>query len=50
MEKIFENTKDDIYNGLKEIIENHNNIKINNEIILDENEEIINKIKNILGE
>ena len=48
--KIFENTKNDIYNGLKDIIENHNSIKINNEPILDENEEIINKIKNILGE
>ena len=52
--KIFENTEDGIYSGLKEIIENSNNNiminNVNNEISIDENEEIINKIIELLGE
>lgn len=48
--KIFENTKDDIYNGLKEFIENHNNLQPTQEMQFDENEEVINKIINVLGE
>lgn len=48
--KIFENTEDGIYNGLKQIIENNKNIKINNSNLNDENDEIINKIIGVLGE
>jgi len=48
--KIFENTEDGIYNGLKEIIENNKNLKFNNIISNDENVEIINKIKKLLGD
>ena len=48
--KIFENTEDGIYNGLKQIIENNKNIKINNSNLNDENDEIINKIIDVLGE
>ena len=48
--KIFENTKEGIYNGLKDIIINHKNITINKTQYVDENEEIINKIINILGD
>ena len=48
--KIFENTENGIYNGLKEIIENNKNIKINTSNFNDANIEIINKIKNLLGD
>ena len=48
--KIFENNKNAIYNGLKDVIINHKNVTINNENTFDENEEIINKIINVLGE
>lgn len=48
--KIFENNENGIYNGLKEIIKNNKNIKINNINSNDENNEIINKIKNLLGD
>jgi len=47
--KIFENTETEIYNGLKEIIENNKNIKINNNSN-NANIEIINRIKNLLGD
>lgn len=47
--KIFENTKNEIYTGLKEIIKNNKNIKINNNLN-NTNIEIINKIKNLLGD
>jgi len=48
--KIFKNSEDGIYNGLKETIENNKNIKINNINLNDANIEIINKIKNLLGD
>ena len=48
--KIVENSEDGIYNGLKEIIENYPNIKIIETSSNDENNEIINKIKNLLGD
>ena len=48
--KIFENTENGIYNGLKEIIENNKNIRINNSNLNNANIEIINKIKNLLGD
>lgn len=47
--KIFENTKDGIYNGLKDII-NNKNIAINTKPYIDENEKILNKIINVLGD
>ena len=48
--KIFENNEDAIFNGLKDIITNHKNINTNNENTFDENNEIIKKLINILGE
>lgn len=48
--KIFENSESGIYNGLKEVIENNKNTKINDIASTDENIEIINKIKNLLGD
>lgn len=48
--KIVENSEDGIYNGLKEIIKNYPNIKITDTTSNDENNEIINKIKNLLGD
>jgi glycosyltransferase involved in cell wall biosynthesis len=48
--KIFENNENGIYNGLKEIIENNKNIKIINNNFNSINIEIINKIKNLLGD
>ena len=48
--KIVENSEDGIYNGLKEIIKNYPNIKISDTTSNDENNEIINKIKNLLGD
>lgn len=48
--KIFENSEQGIYNGLKYIIQNNKNIKISDSILNTNNNEILNKIKNILGE
>ncbi|MDO5555863.1 MAG: glycosyltransferase [Clostridia bacterium] len=48
--KIFENSENGIYNGLKEIIKNNKNIKCDINTSNNENIEIINKIINILGE
>ena len=48
--KIFENSENAIYDGLKEIIKEGKNINLNNKNINDENEEIINKIIKNLGE
>jgi len=48
--KIFENTEDGIYNGLKKIIKDNENIKINTSNFNDANIEIINRIKNLLGD
>lgn len=48
--KIFENNKEAIYEGLKNIIINNNTIYLKENTSIDENNEIINKIKNILGE
>lgn len=48
--KIFENTEAGIYNGLKEIIGNHNTLQLSANTANDQNDEIIKKIINILGE
>lgn len=48
--KIVENSEDGIYNGLKEIIDNYPNIKTSETSSNDENNEIIKKIKNLLGD
>ena len=49
--KVFANSFDGIYNGLKEIIENkNNNIPIVNNNLNFENEKIIKQINNILGD
>lgn len=48
--KIFENTENGIYNGLKEIIENHNTLQLSTNLTNDQNDEIIKKIINVLGE
>ena len=49
-QKIFENSENGIYNGLKEIIENNKNINFNDINSIDENIKIINKIKKLLGD
>ncbi len=48
--KIFENNENGIYTGLKKIIENNKSIKVNDIASDNENIEIINKIKNLLGD
>ena len=48
--KIFDNSEQGIYNGLKDIIQNNKNIKLSDNTIYTKNNEIINKINNILGE
>jgi glycosyltransferase involved in cell wall biosynthesis len=48
--KIAENSETGIYNALKDIIKNHDSLQISTNITNDENNEIIKKIINILGE